>query len=88
MDGKISAGQEGRMQKGPPLPPENPVLSPEDLAEARRIAGELVKLHGDGAIKSERDAPFYAKLVRDFGATYTGTPCDEAAIQSAWAAET
>ena len=31
-----------------------------DLAEARRIARELVKLHRDGAIKSERDASFYA----------------------------
>ena len=41
-----------------------------DLAEARRIARELVKLHRDGAIKSERDASFYATLVRDFGATY------------------
>ncbi len=59
--------------------PENPALSPEDLAEARRIARELVKLHRDGAIKSERDSSFYANLIRGFGAAYTGTPCDEAA---------
>ena len=49
--------------------------------EARRIAGELVKLHGAGAIKSDQDASFYANLIRTFDATYTGsTPPDEAPL--------
>ena len=41
--------------------------------EARRIAGELVRLHKDGAIASQADAMFYARLLCDFGATYLGT---------------
>ena len=44
--------------------------------EARRIAAELARLHRDGAIASKSahdpDAVFYARLLRDFGATYTG----------------
>jgi hypothetical protein len=44
--------------------------------EARRIAAELARLHRDGAIASKSahdlDAIFYARLLRDFGATYTG----------------
>ena len=40
--------------------------------EPRRIAGELVRLHRDGAIRSHKDASFYAHLLRDFDATYTG----------------
>jgi hypothetical protein len=44
--------------------------------DARGIAAELERLHQDGAIanKSVRDpdARFYANLLRDFGATYTG----------------
>jgi hypothetical protein len=47
-------------------------LSPEDLAEARRIAAELVKLHHDGVIKTKGDASFCANLIRDFDATYPG----------------
>jgi hypothetical protein len=43
-----------------------------ELTEARRIAGELVRLHRDGAIRSQKDAGFYAQLLRDFGAAYTG----------------
>jgi hypothetical protein len=49
-------------------------LSAEQLAEARRIAKELVKLHRDGAIKTAGDASFYANLIRDFGTTYAGPP--------------
>jgi hypothetical protein len=41
-------------------------------SEAHRIAAELVRLHGDGAIGSHNDASFYAYLLRDFDATYTG----------------
>jgi hypothetical protein len=41
-------------------------------SEARRIATELVRLHRDGAVASQADASFYAHLLRDFGATYTG----------------
>ena len=42
--------------------------------EAKRIAVELAKLRQDGAITgpSDEEATFYAWLVRDFGATYTG----------------
>jgi hypothetical protein len=40
--------------------------------EARRIAAGLVRLHKDGAIASQADAMFYARLLRDFGATYLG----------------
>ena len=40
--------------------------------EARRIAAELVRLHKDGAIASQADAMFYARLLCDFGAAYTG----------------
>ena len=42
--------------------------------EARRIADELHKLHRDGAIKTAEDAAFYARLICDFGATYTPPP--------------
>jgi hypothetical protein len=42
-----------------------------ELTEARHIAGELVRLHRDGAIRSQKDASFYVHLLRDFGATYT-----------------
>jgi hypothetical protein len=41
--------------------------------EAQRIAGELVKLHRDGAIKSEQDAEFYASVLKVFDATYEAT---------------
>jgi hypothetical protein len=49
-------------------------LSAEQLAEASRIAKELVKLRDAGAIKDANDpeARFYAHLVRDFAATYPG----------------
>ena len=46
----------------------NPLVN--TLAEARRIAGELVKLHKTGAIKNEQDASFYANLVHLFGASF------------------
>lgn len=41
--------------------------------EAHRIAAELVRLRGDGAVRSHEDARFYAHLLRDFDATYTGS---------------
>jgi hypothetical protein len=41
-------------------------------AEARRIAGELVKLHKAGAIKSDQDASLCANLVHLFVASFTG----------------
>jgi hypothetical protein len=48
----------------------------ENEAEARRIAAELNRLHRHGAIASksaqDTDAAFYARLLRDFGATYIG----------------
>ncbi len=50
------------------LPPEDEI---DPDAEARRIAGELVRLHKAGAIKSEKDASFYANLIRRFGASFT-----------------
>ena len=42
-----------------------------DFDEARRIAGELLKLHRAGAIKGPPDASFFGRLIRDFCATYT-----------------
>jgi hypothetical protein len=50
----------------------NPTKNSADFKEARRIAGELAKLNRDGAIKGPADALFFACLIRDFGATYTG----------------
>jgi hypothetical protein len=41
-------------------------------SEAHRIAAELVRVHRDDAIRSHKDASFYAHLLRDFDATYTG----------------
>ena len=49
----------------------NPTENSVDLDEARRIADELLKLHRDGAIKGPADASFFARLIRDFCATYT-----------------
>jgi hypothetical protein len=59
--------------KEPAIGP-SPELSPADLAEARRIAGELVKLHKAGAIKDADDpeAAFYAHLIHAFGGTFIG----------------
>ena len=45
--------------------------------EARRIAGELVMLHRDGAIKGPADTLFFACLIRDFCATYSANGSDE-----------
>ena len=45
-------------------------LDAGELTEARRIAGELVRLDKDGVI-SEADALFYANLVHIFDAIYT-----------------
>jgi hypothetical protein len=51
-----------------------PGLSPADLAEARRIATELVKLHRAGAIRDAQDpeASFYANLIQSFQAEFIG----------------
>jgi hypothetical protein len=58
-----------------PVPPEpvepNPTENSADLNEARRIADELLKLHHSGAIKGPADVSFFARLIRDFCATYT-----------------
>jgi hypothetical protein len=58
-----------------PVPSErivpNPTRNRANLDEARRIAGELLKLHRDGAIKGPADESFFARLIRDFCATYT-----------------
>jgi hypothetical protein len=45
---------------------------PDAAAAAKKGAGELVRLQGDGAIRSQKDASFYAHLIRDLDATYTG----------------
>lgn len=52
--------------------PEEPTF--EQDQEARRIAGELVKLYHAGAITGPADpeAHFCARLIRDFGASYLG----------------
>jgi hypothetical protein len=61
----------------PACPTPLPVTAAADTLadiEAKRIAGELSKLHRDGAISSPNDteAVFYACLIRDFGAGYSG----------------
>jgi hypothetical protein len=50
------------------------VASVPESGEAERIAGELVKLHRDGAIKGTDDpeAGFYAQVIHIFGGTYLG----------------
>ena len=47
-------------------------LSDEQLTEARRIAGESVKLHAVGAISGPDDpeSVFFAHLLHTFGATF------------------
>jgi hypothetical protein len=43
------------------------------IGEAQRIAGELVKMHRDGAIGGEDlEAQFYAQVLHTFGGTYLG----------------
>ena len=54
-----------------PVEPNPTAKNSADFKEARRIADELLKLHRDGAIKGPSDASFFARLIRDFGATYT-----------------
>ena len=46
-------------------------LTPDQLTEARRIAGELVKLHTRGIVKSADDpeARFHAAMIHQFGGT-------------------
>jgi hypothetical protein len=56
-------------EPSPSIPGEH---GAEQLAQARRIAQELVKLHRAGAIATKGDASFYANLIRDFDATYLG----------------
>jgi hypothetical protein len=63
---KMPAGQEE------PAAHDLSEMEAGELTEARRIAGELVRLHRDGAIRSQKDASFDAHLLRDFDATYTG----------------
>ena len=48
------------------------IASGPDAAEAALIAGELLKLHHDGAITGPHDpeAGFYARVIHTFGATY------------------
>jgi hypothetical protein len=55
-------------------PPKEDKLSEADLAEARRIAAELVKLHKVGAIKDANDpeAVFYANVIHGFQAEFIG----------------
>jgi hypothetical protein len=59
-----------KSKKGVPSVPEQ--LTPDQLAEAQRIAAELAKLHKAGALKSAEDAQFFAHLLKVFGATYAG----------------
>ena len=75
-DRSSDSASESQDHARPSVAPGN---TPYTDPEAGRIARELVKLHRDGAIKSERDASFYANLIRDFGATYAGPPACAAA---------
>ena len=49
-------------------------LAAEDLAEAARIAGELLKLRDAGAITGPNDpeARFYAQVIHVFGGEFIG----------------
>ena len=60
--------------KAEPPPPPAAATETEELTEARRIAGELVKLHKARAISGPDDpeARFYACLIRDFKAEFGG----------------
>jgi hypothetical protein len=55
-------------EKTPPPPAED--LSPEETGEAHRIAGELLKMHKDGAFTGADDPHCYAAVLRAFGGTY------------------
>jgi hypothetical protein len=54
-------------------------LSAEQKAKAHRIAGELVKMHRDGAIKGADDpeAQFYSPVLHTFGGTYASKRSDK-----------
>ena len=71
--GNASRNHDATDAPGPSQPIEqNPTAkNSADFKEARRIADELLKLHREGAIKGPADASFFARLIRDFCATYT-----------------
>jgi hypothetical protein len=61
-----------------PLPPTTPPRTPAteiDMAEAQRIAAELLKMHDEGFIEGPDDpnARLYAKTLRLFRASFTTT---------------
>lgn len=61
-----------------PLPPTTPPRTPAteiDMAEAQRIAAELIKMHDEGFIEGPDDpnARLYAKTLRLFRASFTTT---------------
>ena len=73
LPGKDPQAKQSRLgsPKGTTLTPaEQPPVVEEP--EARRIAGELLKLQKDGAIagSNDSDARFYATLLHTFGGTY------------------
>ena len=51
---------------------ETSVANRKNEGEAQRIAGELLKLHRDGAMAGPDDPQFYAQLIHAFGGTYIG----------------
>lgn len=62
-----------------PPPPPTPAHQPApeiDMEEARRIAGELLKMHEEGFIEGpdDPDARIYAKALRLFRASFTSEP--------------
>ena len=58
----------------PPADSETSTSRVAESGEAQRVAGELLKLHRDGAITgpSDPEAQFYAQLIHTFGGTYIG----------------
>jgi hypothetical protein len=58
----------------PPADSETSTSTVAESAEAKRVAGELLKLHRDGTISGPRDpeANFYAQVILTFGGTYIG----------------
>jgi hypothetical protein len=59
-----------------PRESERTVATVAESGASKRIAGELVKMHKDGAISGPNDpeAEFYAQVLHTFGGSYRGAP--------------
>jgi hypothetical protein len=73
--GVTNQGPSSQKTVPPPTDSKISVASAAKSGEAKRLAGELLKLHRDGAISGPGDpeAEFYAQVIHTFGGTYTPT---------------